>query len=351
MSGQTGAAWATVRRARRWTIGGGVALVVALTAGVCLGPVSVPPVTVWRIVAHHCVGWPGTATWSEIDNAIVWEIRTPRVLLGAVSGAGLSVAGVVIQAITRNVLADPFLLGVTSGASVGAATVLLFAGAAATTMMLSGAAFAGAAAAIAAVFLVARTGGPLTATRLVLAGVAVAYALSSVTSFLIFASDSRDGARAVLFWLLGGLYRGGWRTVAEPAVVVLVSTALLWLWARRLDLLAIGDDTAISLGVDPTRARVQLTALVALCVGAVVAVSGAIGFVGLVVPHVARRLVGGDHRQLLPVAALGGATFLVVGDLIARTAFAPREMPVGIVTAVIGAPFLIGLVRRFRTIS
>lgn len=342
--------WRTTRRARAATVFALAVLVAALTLGVSVGSTNVAPGTVWRIVLHECLGWPRGGSWSDTDHAIVWQIRTPRVLLGAVVGAGLSISGVVVQSITRNVLADPYLLGVTSGASVGAAAVLLFAGGA-TTLVLSGAAFLGAAAAIVAVFAVARTGGPITSTRLVLAGVAVAYALSSATSFLIFASDSRDGVRAVLFWMLGGLYRGGWSVVGIPGAVVAITAALLWLWGRHLDLLAIGDETALGLGIDPVRMRTRLTLLVALTVGAVVSVSGAIGFVGLVVPHVGRRLVGGEHRHLLPVAALTGAAFLVVSDVVARTAFAPRELPVGIVTAVIGAPFLIGLVRRFRTIS
>jgi iron complex transport system permease protein len=179
--------------------------------------------------------------------------------------------------------------------------------------------------------------------------VAVSYALSALTSFLIFAADTREGARAVLFWLLGGLDQARWSSVAVPAVTVAATVVVLTLMGRSLDALVAGDDSARALGVDPARFRAGALAVVALNVGVVVAVSGAIGFVGLLVPHVARRFVGGEHRKLLPVAALGGGAFLVAADVVARTAFSPSEVPLGIVTALVGAPFVVVLLRHRST--
>ena len=187
--------------------------------------------------------------------------------------------------------------------------------------------------------------------RLLLSGVAVGYALSAVTSFIIFASDSAEGSRSVMFWLLGSLSLARWNLLLGVVFAVVgLTMAVFILWGRRLDALAIGDETALTLGVSPTRTRVILLVVVSLATGAVVAASGAIGFVGLVIPHVARRLVGAVHSHMIPVAALLGATFLVWADALARTMMQPRELPIGIITAMVGAPFLLILVRRYTYI-
>ncbi len=335
-----------------WVGGLGLLLIVTLPVAVGLGPVGIAPGTVTRIVTYHLFGWPQTVSWSGAEDSIVWLVRMPRVVLGAVVGAGLALTGAALQAMVRNVLADPYILGVTSGASTGAAATILFGvGAAVGASSLTASAFVGALAATAALYLLARVGGQITSIRLLLAGVTIGYVLSAVTSFLIFASDTPEGARAVLFWLLGSLSLARWSSVGIAVLVVGASLVALVLWGRRFDALAIGDDTARTLGVPPTRFRIQALAVVSLCVGAVVAVSGGIGFVGLVVPHVARLCVGGAHRRVYPVSALIGAIFLVWSDVFARIAFAPRELPLGIVTAVVGAPLLIILVRRFHPMS
>jgi iron complex transport system permease protein len=340
-------------RRRRHTfawVGGLLLLLVgALPIAVGLGPVRIAPGTVAQVIGHHLFGWPHAVSWSESEDSIVWLVRMPRVLLGAIVGCALAVSGVVLQAMVRNVLADPYLLGVTSGASTGAAASILFGvGAGVGASSLTSSAFLGAVLATGAVFLLARVGGRVTSVRLLLAGVAVGYILSAATSFLIFASDTPEGARAVLFWLLGSLGQARWSSVAVAGPIVLASLALLVVWGRRFDALAVGDDTAQTLGVSPVRLRTQALLVVALCIGAVVAVSGGIGFVGLIVPHVARLCVGGVHRRVLPVAALLGASFLVLADVVARMAFDPRELPLGIVTAVVGAPMLLLLVRRLH---
>lgn len=340
------------RQTLAWTLGLTLALVLTMPLAVGLGPVESSYGAVWKIVGHHALGWPGEVTWTAAQDSIVWQVRMPRVLLGVAVGAGLAVTGVALQAMVRNVLADPYLLGVTGGASTGAAASILFgvgAGVGASSLTVS--ASVGALAATGAVFTLSRVGGQITAVRLLLAGVAIGYVLSAATSFLIFASDDVDGPRAVLFFLLGSLGLARWSSVVVTLPLVVLVLVVLQLWGRRFDALAIGDDTARALGVAPERFRAQALLVVAICVGAVVAVSGGIGFVGLVVPHVARRFVGGEHRRVFPVAALVGATFLVWADVFSRIAFAPRELPLGIVTAVVGAPFLLLLLRRFHAAS
>lgn len=342
---------------KRWItaawIGGLAGLLCAtIIVAIGIGPVSVPPSTVAGIVGHHLLGRSGDVEWTAAQDSIVWLVRTPRVLLGACVGAVLAVGGVVLQTIVRNALADPHILGVTSGASTGAAICLLF-GSATTVAAgaLASSAFLGASVATALLFVIARINGQMTSLRLLLGGVTIGYIFSAATSFLIFASDSPEGARAVLFWLLGSLGSAAWTSVGITAAAVAVTLGTLFLLGTRFDALAIGDDTARTLGFAPIRLRTYALGLVALGVGAAVAVSGAIGFVGLIIPHLARLCVGSAHRTLIPVSALIGAIFLVAADVVARTAFAPRELPLGIVTAVVGAPVLLILIRRLRTVA
>lgn len=333
-----------------------VAALVVLTllsavAAAAVGPVVVAPLDVARIVAHSVSGWPAPGGWAPEHEAIVWSVRLPRVVLGLAVGAGLAVCGAALQAMVRNVLADPYVLGVNSGASCGAAAAILFGAAAGLGQhALSVSAFAGALAASLLVFTVARSAGAVTSVRLLLAGVAVGYALSAATSFLIFASGSAEGARSVMFWLLGSLSLATWGSGLVVAVLVVVATVavLLW-WSPGLDALAIGDETARTLGVSPAGFRTRLLLVVSLAVGVLVAAGGSIGFVGLVVPHLARRWVGAAHRWVVPASALLGASLLVWADLLARTVMRPQELPVGIVTALVGAPFLLHLVRTQRS--
>ncbi|MBG6181253.1 FecCD family ABC transporter permease [Arthrobacter sp. CAN_A1] len=337
------------RRRHTWLWMGGLfaALLVSLPLTVGLGPVSIAPGSVAGIVGSHLFGSPQVITWTPAEDSIVWLLRVPRVLLGVAVGAGLAVAGVGLQALTRNLLAEPYLLGVTSGASTLAAASILFgfgAGVGSGSLVVS--AFVGALLAGVAVFLLARVGGQMTSTRLVLAGVSVGYVLQALTSFLIFASDNPDAGRSVLFWILGSLTQATGSSALSTGVVVLAALILLLLVARSLDALAIGDTTAQTLGISPTRLRAGCMVVIALCVGALVAASGGIGFVGLIIPHVARMCVGTAHRRLLPVAAMLGAIFLTWADVLARLAMAPQELPLGIVTALAGAPLLFLLVRR-----
>lgn len=335
------------RRARAWVLGLGVFVVVSVALCVAIGPVPVSPRTVILIVARH-LGLPVEQTWADADESIVWDIRVPRVVLGLAVGAGLAMCGAALQSMVRNILADPYILGISGGASTGAAGAILFGFAAgAGQYALPVSAFVGALSASLLVFFLARANGRVTSIRLLLAGVAVGYALSATTSFLIFSSEDAEGSRSVMFWLLGSLALARWDAFLMLVVALtLVTAALLVLWSRRLDALSIGDETARALGVAPVATRIQLLVVVSLSTGAAVAAAGAIGFVGLIVPHLGRRLVGAAHGRLIPVVALLGAGLLIWADALARILMAPRELPIGIITAMIGAPLLVILIRR-----
>ncbi|MES9510081.1 iron ABC transporter permease [Streptomyces sp. NPDC000609] len=317
-----------------------VLLLAAALAGLALGPVRIPPGEVLSTV----LGGERTGAYPTI----VWEVRLPRVLLGAVVGAGLALSGTVLQALVRNPLADPFLLGASSGASAGAAAVVVLGvgAGAATDVALPVAAFAGSMAALVGVYAMARRGGTMTTGRLILAGVAIQYVLSAFTSLILVLSSRAEHVREIMFWTLGGLGGARWDQLALPAVVLGVGAVLLIGLARPLDLLLTGEEGARSLGLDPGRFRGGVFVLVSLIIGVLVAYSGAIGFVGLMIPHAARLIVGASHRRLLPVTALGGAVFLLLADLLARTVAAPREIPAGVVTALVGGPFFLWLLRR-----
>jgi iron complex transport system permease protein len=319
-----------------------VLLVAAITVGVGAGSVGLSPGTVWSVIYDHATGNPHVST----ADLIVWDLRLPRVLLAAVVGAALTTAGGVVQVLVRNALADPFLLGVSSGASVGATTVLLFGAFASLGLWaLSVGAILGAFVAMVLVFVVSRQGGTLAPLQLTLCGVVLAGLFESITSFLIFRGNPQ-ATQSVLFWLLGSFSNATWSQLPGPSLALLFAIGYLLWQARALNALAMGADAASSLGVDVSALRRNLFLVTSLIAGLSVAVSGVIGFVGLVVPHIVRLVVGSDHRRTLPVGALVGATFMVLSDLLARTIVSPQELPIGVITAIIGAPTLIVLIRR-----
>ncbi|MBR7671902.1 iron ABC transporter permease [Streptomyces daliensis] len=294
-------------------------------------------------------GLTGGALGADERSAytVVWDLRLPRALLAAVVGAGLASVGVAVQALVRNALADPFVLGISSGAAVGANAVLLFGALGALGIWaLSVSAFVSALAAMALVYAVARTAQGLTPLRLVLTGTAMYYGFSALTTLMVFAAERGEAARSAMMWLLGSLGGASWASLPIATGAVAAGLAYLLLSARRLNALAMGDETAAALGVDAGRLRRELFLLAAAVTGAVVAVSGAIGFVGLMVPHAVRVLVGADHRRVLAVAPLAGAVLLVWVDVLSRIVLAPVELPVGVLTAVIGVPCFLLLMRH-----
>jgi iron complex transport system permease protein len=326
-------------------------LPVSINLAVTLGPVEISSATTWRIAYFEVLRLfgldPPVGEWTMAQYNIVWEIRFPRVLLAALVGSALAVVGVAMQAMVRNPLADPYLLGVSSGASVGAVSVLAWgAFAFAGRHALSLGAFLGATLACALVYLVARIHGHLSATRLILGGVAVGYFLSGLTSLITLTADQHELTRSVLSWMLGSVAGAQWHHLGLPFLALLVCAFGLFSQSRALDALLLGDETASTLGVDAARIRRVLFLAASFLTGIMVAVSGAIGFIGLMVPHAARLLVGSGHRRVLPVSALIGAIFLVWVDVIARTAFQPVEVPVGAITALLGGPFFVWLLCR-----
>ncbi|MFI9815763.1 FecCD family ABC transporter permease [Saccharothrix variisporea] len=319
-------------------------LVLSVLSGVALGPVGVPFGQVVRLLGEGFTG--GTIAAPEAGQyRIVWDIRLPRVLLAAVVGAGLAVVGVAVQAMVRNALADPYVLGISSGASVGAtavATTGLFASLG--VYALSTAAFLSALAAMALVYLAARKHG-LTPLRLVLTGTAMAYGFSAVAMLLVFQSPRGEAARAAMFWLLGSLGGVTWTSLPVAAGTVVLGVLYLQTQAKRLNAMSMGDETATTLGVDVTRLRKALFLVTAAMTGVLVAVSGAVGFVGLMLPHLVRLVVGADHRKVLAVAPLAGACFLIWVDIAARLLAAPEELPLGVITAALGVPCFVFLMR------
>nr|WP_229859507.1 iron chelate uptake ABC transporter family permease subunit [Streptomyces poonensis] len=321
------------------------ALLGASVAGaITIGPADIRVGDVWSVVAAH-LGW-GSTDVSPIRDGIVWELRLPRTLLAAVCGAGLAVCGAVMQSLLRNPLADPFVLGVSSGASTGAVVVVVL-GIGGGAVSLPAGAFVGALLSFALVLLLSHSLGGST-DRVVLSGVAAMQLFSALTSFVVMTAADAETTRGVLFWLLGSLGGAGWTDVWACLAVLVVALAVCLGYARTLDAFAFGQDAAAALGVSVARTRLVLLCVTALLTAALVASAGAIGFVGLVLPHAARALVGPGHARLLPVAALAGAVFLVWVDTLARTVLDPQEVPVGVVTSLIGVPAFVLVLYRTR---
>ncbi len=325
----------------------GLAVLLALSCALSLvfGAAQVPLERVLAILARQLFGIEPAVAVSIGQDSIVWQLRAPRVLLGALVGAGLALVGTALQAVTRNPLADPHLLGVSSGAAFGAVLVVLYLGEFAGMLSLPLAAFVGAMASMLLVLAIASRGGRLQSERLLLAGVAVSFVMMAASNLLLYLGNPH-AASSVLFWMLGGLGLARWELLWLPALCLLLALAVLLGLGRALNALMAGEQSAVSLGLEPRRVRLVVFVVASLLTGVLVSLSGAIGFVGLMLPHVARFLVGAEHRRVLPVAALLGALFLVWVDVAARTWLAPQDLPIGIVTAAIGGAFFVALLRR-----
>lgn len=320
-------------------------LAFSVSVAVTIGPADITPAEVWRSAAAR-FGW-GRSPLSELREGIVWNLRMPRTLLAAVCGAGLALCGAVMQSLLRNPLADPFVLGVSSGASTGAVAVIVL-GWGVGVVSLSAGAFVGALLSFAMVMLLSHTlGGSM--DRVVLSGVAAMQLFSALTSFIVLTSADAETTRGVLFWLLGSLSGTGWSDVLLCAAVLFLVLAVCLANTTTLDAFAFGEEAAANLGVRVGRARVLLLSVTALLTAVLVSSAGAIGFVGLVLPHAARALTGSAHARLLPVTVLTGAVFLVWVDTVARTALDPQEIPVGVVTSLIGVPAFVAVLYRVRS--
>jgi iron complex transport system permease protein len=322
-----------------------VVLVVALLA-TARGPVNIPPAMVAKIVVSRLPLVEVSQTWPTSWDAIVWDIRLPRVVAAGLVGAALAIAGGTFQGLFRNPLADPYLIGVASGAGLAATIVLVTP----IPLFLYGihvlppVAFLGALAAVSVAYGLARVGGSVPTTTLILAGVAIAFLASAATTFLML--HSSPDVRPVLVWLLGGFSSIGWQRVAWLLPYMIPCIVAIVIHGRVLNVLQLDEEQAQQLGINVERTKITLIVAGSLITAAAVSVSGMIGFVGLIAPHVVRLTWGADNRFLLPMSCIVGATLLMFSDLLARTVMSPEEVPVGVITAFFGAPFFLYLLRQ-----
>ncbi|WP_341718542.1 iron ABC transporter permease [Micromonospora sp. FIMYZ51] len=338
----------------RWLAAGVFAVLVALVAGVSLGPVSLPPGSVAIELLNLLPGVRLDSGLTEREIAIVSELRLPRVVLGLLVGGLLALAGAAYQGVFRNPLADPYLLGVAAGAGL-AVTVVLTLGVGAGGAM-SGlpvtvplAAFVGSLGAVVMTYLLGAAGGrSRSPATLILAGVAVSAFLSAGQTYLL--QRHAESIQAVYSWLLGRLATAGWQDVRLVLPYFLLTALVVLAFRRELDVLSVGDDEAVSLGLHPQRSRYLLIAAASLGTAAAVSASGLIGFVGIIVPHTVRLLAGSSYRVILPLSLLFGGAFLALTDVVARTAAAPQEIPIGVVTALLGGPFFVLVLRTARRV-
>ncbi|GLT08345.1 ABC transporter permease [Sulfitobacter porphyrae] len=324
---------------------GAAILMLAVLGGVVIGETPLPLATVAAVFANNI--WDAGLIVDPIDAGIIWSYRLPRTLLAAACGAGLALSGVVLQALVRNALADPYLLGVSAGAGAGAVAVTIL-GVGGGLLGISGGAFVGATLAFAVVAMLARAAGGGSA-QLVLAGIAGSQLFNALTSFLIAKSANAEQARGIMFWLLGNLSGVRWPDVMLAAPVTAVGFLICLWFARAMDAFSFGVSSAASLGIAVRRVQIMLIGAVTLMTATMVSLVGSIGFVGLVIPHAMRFVVGPQHARLVPASALAGAVFLIVADIASRMLIPGQVVPIGVVTALVGAPgFALILVRNRR---
>ncbi|MFJ6407051.1 FecCD family ABC transporter permease [Streptomyces hydrogenans] len=326
-----------------------IALLVSIVAASLFGSADIRALDVVSTILRH-VGLGGIAPTEPLPgllDALIWESRFPRVLLAAAVGMALAVSGAVLQAVTRNPLADPYLLGVSSGASTGAVAVLLLG--IGGSVSLSTGAFAGGLLSFGLLLLLLGGGRTASPSRVVLTGVLVSQFFAAVTSVVLMVSGDANSTRGFTYWLLGTLGGARWEGVTVTVVIILTGVVAVQFFAPALDAFTFGWDSAAALGIDVTAARVRLMVLTSVITAAAVAASGAIGFIGLLVPHAVRILAGPTHRSLLPLSAVAGAVFLIWVDVFARTAFSPHELPAGVITALLGAPAFALVLKRLES--
>ncbi|KXA09922.1 FecCD family ABC transporter permease [Clostridium perfringens] len=319
----------------------------SIILGISFGAVDIPPYDVYRVFLYKVFGIK-IGNLDEILNStlfdIIWGVRMPRVLLGAFAGMALAMVGVIMQATIQNPLGDPYILGLSSGASLGATFSILigFSGVLSSFGAPLGA-FLGALMASVFVYFLAKIGGRITPFKMILAGMVISSICSSLTSLIIFLSKDNEGIRTVNFWMMGSLAGAEWSNIVLPIVISVIPLIYFFTQYRNLNLMVLGDETSITLGLNIEKHRKIYMILSSLITGVIVSVCGTIGFVGIMIPHIVRLIFGTDHKTLLPFSALVGAIFLIWADVIARCAIANMELPIGIITSVIGAPFLLWL--------
>ena len=325
-------------------------LATSIVFAIHIGAVDLTPEWIYKILINNIVGKEiYAAEWPAYAQGIVWGMRMPKVLIAACVGAGLTMVGIMMQAMTKNSMADPYLLGISSGASAGATAAILLG-----TLPVIGAlnvqtgAFFGAIVSSVLVFLLSGASGRVSSTKLVLSGVAISSLFSALSNVMIFLSNESKKVSAVLFWMSGSFASAMWEDVLPAFLSLVLCVAAMMLIHKALDALLLGEEMAVTVGVDVPKLKLLIIALSALTTGVMVSVSGTIGFVGLVIPHISRSVIGTSHRRMVPFAALLGAILMIWADAIARVVVAPSELPIGVVTAFIGAPFFLILLRKSK---
>ena len=317
-------------------------LFLSLILSVFVGSASINPGVVWQIIVNHIAGKEVYAiSWETSIDSVVWTIRFPRALMALMVGAGLSLSGILMQALTKNSLADPYVLGISSGASAGAVAVIMyglfsFAG----SFHIAVGAGAGAILAIFIAMRVSSVKNKITSTQLVLAGIAVSTLFTAITNLMIYYKQTgQDKVKTAMYWMMGSLSGSTWSRIIYIFIVSVICIAAIAFFSRSLDVLMLGDDAATTLGVNLRRIKLSIIT------GAIVSVSGVIGFVGLIIPHITRSIVGSTHSRLIPASILVGGLYLVLCDILSRILVAPEELPLGVLTALFGAPFFLFLIR------
>ncbi|MGL6106447.1 FecCD family ABC transporter permease [Romboutsia sp.] len=330
-----------------WTAGLSILLVITIITAIAIGSTYIEPDIVYKVFFNKMSGNEiFNPTWNVMYENIIWEIRLPRVILGALCGAGLALCGVLMQCVTKNPIAEPYILGISSGASCGAVAVIVLGGIAGLGITsITAGAFVGSMLSGILVFAIGTSMGKSTSTtRLVLSGMAISTIFSAVTNLLIYGAKNSNQAKNALFWTIGSLGGAKWEVLLIPFIALVIVCIIAFIMSKTLDIMLLGDDNAIILGINIKLVKSILIIMATLLTSTLVAITGAIGFIGLVVPHICRSIAGSDHKKLIVLSTLVGAIFLIWSDVVARGLFPPTEIPIGIITSLIGGPFFLWLI-------
>ncbi|SFG29870.1 iron complex transport system permease protein [Lachnospiraceae bacterium C7] len=331
-----------------------VVAVVVMTAATLVGSVDIKAINIFKIMSNNIFGKKilgrdiFAIDWESSTESIIWNIRLPRVMLAFLVGAGLSLSGILMQALTRNAMADPYVLGISSGASCGAVTVIMygifgFMG----SFHIAFGAMIGATISILLAMKIATSSNRITAEQLVLSGIAVSTLFSAITNLIIYYSKTgSDKVRTAMYWMMGSLNGATWTKVGFVFVIFVICVIVITFLSTSLDVLMLGDEAAITLGLDLMTIKIGTIAICTILTGSIVSVSGVIGFIGLIIPHITRGIVGSKHGRLIPASILIGGVFMMLCDLLSRVVVAPEELPVGVLTAMFGAPFFLWMIKQ-----
>jgi iron complex transport system permease protein len=332
-----------------WVIALTIILAGTVVTAIAIGSTYIEPGEVYKVLLCKLTnGEVYSDVGSVMTQNIIWEIRFPRVLLGGICGAGLALCGVLMQCVTKNPIAEPYILGISSGASCGAVAVIVLGGISSLGInSVTTGAFVGSLISGVLVFAIGTQMGKTTSTtRLVLSGMAISTIFSALTNLLIYSAENSNQAKSALFWTIGSLGGAKWEVLLLPFIILVVVMIAALIMSKSLDILLLGDDSAIILGINIKFIKSIILILATLLTSALVAITGAIGFIGLVVPHICRTIAGSDHKKLIVLSSLIGAIFLIASDVIARGLFPPIEIPIGIITSLVGGPFFLYLISK-----